>query len=61
MAGRVFNGYRDECKMPKNGLLNLDYKLHQRVEALGYKVGLMKGVFVFHLYRLWGDKKHLNK
>ena len=42
-----------------DGFLGVDNKLHQDCSHSGIKVGLMKGVYVYHWYRGDGDVEHL--
>ena len=43
----------EEVKYSENlQLLHVDWDFSKRLEAKGYSIGLMKGVYVFHYYRL---------
>ena len=35
----------------KSGFLGIDNDFHQRVVKLGDKVGVMRGIYVYHCYR----------
>ena len=43
----------------KNGLIYLDTDFYQRATAMGFKFGIMKGVYVFHYYRLAEGKSSI--
>lgn len=43
----------------KSGFLGVDNQMHYDVLALGLKVALMRGVYVYHWYRGDGSKSHL--
>lgn len=52
-----------ECKFPENNIA-FDDAFSILVRKKGYKLGLMKGLYVYHLYRAWSDnplkdRKHL--
>lgn len=44
----------------KSGLLGVDNDIHEKCKARGFKVLLMKGVYVYHWYRGDGNTSHLS-
>lgn len=44
----------NECKFPENNIA-FDDAFSNLVRKKGYKLGLMKGLYVYHLYRAWSD------
>lgn len=48
-------------KFNDNGILGIDNDFHRKAEASGEKVYLMKGVYLYHYYRMGNehDKQHL--
>jgi len=50
----------NKIKPLRNRLLGLDNEIHRKIDDLGMKVGIMKGVVCFHWYRLDDNKSHLN-
>lgn len=50
----------------QEGILNFDAVFCHSARSLGFKVGIMQGVYIFHSYRIWSNKpimetKHLIK
>ncbi len=43
-----------ECKFVENSI-SFDDSFSKLVRSKGYKLGLMKGLYVYHLYRGWSD------
>lgn len=43
-----------ECKFPENNIA-FDDAFSLSVIKKGYRLGLMKGLYVYHLYRIWSD------
>lgn len=53
------------CKFPENNIA-FDDVFSKLVVSKGYKLGLIKGLYVYHQYRIWSDtptkeRKHLRK
>jgi glycosyltransferase involved in cell wall biosynthesis len=53
----------NECKFEENNIA-FDDAFSKSVRRKGYKLGLMKGLYVYHLYRIWSenpskDRQHL--
>lgn len=44
-------------KWPERKLVGVDWMLHNDLKAKGYKLGLMKGIYVYHWYRAKELKK----
>lgn len=44
----------------RNGLLYLDSDFSKRAREIGYKIGIMRGIYVFHYYRLAEGEKNIN-
>jgi hypothetical protein len=50
----------------QEGILNFDAVFCHSVRSLGFKIGIMQGVYIYHLYRSWSknpimETKHLIK
>ena len=53
--------WKKACGFEEKGILGIDNSIHYRVQALGQRVMVMKGVYVYHWYRGGNpsDKRHL--
>ena len=57
IAGMFMLFHKDvwkECKFEENNIA-FDDAFSKSVRRKGYKLGLMKGLYVYHLYRIWSD------
>ena len=61
MQGKTWRQMESALEASSRMMLGVDNDIHQEAKKLGYKVGLMRGIYVMHYYR-GGDKrdtKHL--
>ncbi len=57
--------WEDVGRFPEGGIAYqgsyLDNVLSRRVSSLGGKIGIAKGIYVFHLYREWGSDPRMQQ
>lgn len=57
MIAASYNGWKKCGGFPEGGMLGIDNAIHKTFEANGYRVGIMRGLYVYHWYR-GGDKRN---
>lgn len=63
IAGMFMLFHKDvwkKCKFPENNIA-FDDAFSKAVRKQGYKLGLMKGLYVYHLYRIWSDNPRTDR